>query len=371
MKFEMTRCATIENALSAGTRCWLSLLLLFILIAASSHAGSLRVVEQYKLDKYYGVSYSLRAGGDTVLFISKDGLYVRGSGDQEWQKLMECAQSDEQVPSSVCDSDRLTRFKYPEGLWQYKSDKGNEVLIFEGDCNRMYRLGQADIGTPFLTKCDKRTGYDYLGNANVQSGSILNVLLGNDTKKRIVIQRIGGDGYRRLFQMSEKLAEWRGSVILDHSWLGYPAINPHDSTLWLAVDGYPYVYLIDMEGTLRDSVPITNSDYRTAPLPLSRIESDAVSNEWYARWTPILFFAYVDPGFFILQYRVGWENCKEEELTTRATIVWDTNEQVVPMAIDPLWHLAGVQDDGRIIFVAPTPDSSGCTETILVTRIEP
>ncbi|MBK7142842.1 MAG: hypothetical protein IPH75_12260 [bacterium] len=350
---------------------WMIPLLLCILIARSSQAESLRVVEQYELGKYYGVFYALRAGGDTVMFIAHDGLYLQGNKDEECHMVMERASSDVQVPFSLCDSNRLTRLVSPEGLWQYKSDKGNEVLIFEGHCNRMYRLSQTDEGTPFLTRCDKRTGYDFLGNANVQGGSMLAAMSGNDTEKRIVIQKIGSSNFLRLFRCSEELLHWRDSVSLAHSYLGYPAINPQDSTIWLAVDGYPYVYLVDMAGELRDSVPITNADYRRPPQTISRIESQAVTNEWYARWTPVMFFSYVYPDYFIMQYRVGDGICMGEDLSQLTTVVWNVNKQVVPLKIDPLWRLAGVQDDGRIIFVAREADNSGCKETLVVARIEP
>lgn len=332
---------------------------------------TLRMIEQHMLDKYYGVTRALRAGEDTVLFLSTDGLYVQGSSEQEWHKLLDCVSEDEQVPFSICDSELLNRLIHPSGLWQCTFGDRNEILIYEGFCNRLYRLCQASDGISFLTKCDKRKGDDLFGETNVQGGTILSVLWGNDTKEKIVIQRINGGDYRRLFRCSENLVHWRDSVDLNHSALGIPAINSKDSTLWLAIDGYPYVYLIDMAGELRDSVPITNADFRRPPRPISRIGSDAVVREWFSHWTPIIFFSYVSPGYFILQYKIGADTCTAEKRNKFTTIIWNSNKQVIPLTINPLWHLAGVQDDGRIIFVAPEADSSGCKETIIVTRIEP
>lgn len=72
-----------------------------------------------------------------------------------------------------------------------------------------------------------------------------------------------------------------------------------------------------------------------------------------------------------MQYRAGDAICMGEELSQVTTVVWNVNKQAVPLTIDPLWRLAGVQDDGRIIFVAREADSSGCKESIIVARIEP
>lgn len=341
------------------------------LVAQPCLSETLRVTEQHALDNYYGVTQALRPGRDSVLFLSTDGLYLQGSSEQGWKRLIDCTSEFEQVPFSVCQNDRLTRLIYPEGMWRHAATGGYEILIYEGFCNRLYRLRESNDSTFFLTKCDQRKGDDQFGVTSVQDGTILSTLWGNDTKEKIVIQRIDGGHYRRRFRCSENLVRWRDSVDLDHSSLGIPAINPVDSALWLAIDGYPYVYVIDLDGELRDSVPITNPDYKQ-PQPIrSRMKSDAVVDEWFAQWTPIWFFSYVPPGYFIMQYKIGTDTCAGRQQNKFATIVWNTNKRIIPLSVDPHWHIAGVQDDGRIIFVAPEADSSGCKETIIVTRIEP
>jgi hypothetical protein len=139
----------------------------------------------------------------------------------------------------------------------------------------------------------------------------------------------------------------------------------------LAIQGYNFIYVTDMDGNLLDSVPITLPDFRMPPPLKSRMKSGAVVDEWGSQWTSTTRFSYVSPGYFLMQYITGQVDCGAKERSRFTTVVWDAKRQLVPLSIDPLWRVAGVQDDGRVIFVAPEADSSGCKETLIVGRIEP
>jgi hypothetical protein len=347
------------------------LLALWILIVQHCQGESLCVVEQHMLGTYLGVKYALRAGGDTIMFLSSAGLYVQGNMSQERRKLIDCAPAEEQVPFTAGALDTLSRLISPSGMWQVSVAGESQIVIFDQFYGRLLRLTRANDGRMFLTKCDQRKGDDLFAESNVQDGTILSVLWGNNTKKKVVIQRINGREYRKVFRCSDKLVRLRDSVGLYNMTFGAPAINPQDSSLWLAIEGYPYVYIIDMDGELRDSVPISNGDYRRPQPEKSRMKSDAVVDEWFSHWTPITSFLYVSPGHFIMQYRTGVEACQGERLNRYSTVAWNTKKQIIPLRVDPLWRLAGVDSDGRVIFVTPTSDSSGCKETLVVTRIEP
>jgi hypothetical protein len=349
------------------------LLLLAIGLANACSAEALRVLERHNLDRQYDIGYALCVGNDSLLFTTYSGLYVCDKSTYACKKLMDCYPPEEQVPFSVCDIDRLDRLVLPSGLWQYAAAEGSEILVFDGFCNRLYCLRESTDGTSFLTKCDKRKGDDMFDEAELQNGVVLSGLWLRPGKETVVIQRLADGDYRRVFRYPQGLARWRDSIGIGLGYVPFcdPALNPHDSTLWLAIQGYNFIYVTDMDGNLLDSVPITLPDFRMPPPLKSRMKSGAVVDEWGSQWTSTTRFSYVSPGYFLMQYITGQVDCGAKERSRFTTVVWDAKRQLVPLSIDPLWRVAGVQDDGRVIFVAPEADSSGCKETLIVGRIEP
>lgn len=348
-------------------------LLLSVGLANAGSAESLRILERISPGRQDYIGSAILVGNDSLLFTTDSGLFLFDKQTNACRKVMDRYPPEEQVPFSVCDSDRLTRLISPEGLWQYVAEEGSEIIVFEGFCSRLYRLCQASDGTSFLTKCDKRKGDDMFDEANVQNGVVLSGLWLRTDKETVVIQRLADGDYRRVFRYPPGLARWRDSIGVGNSYFHFcdPALNPHDSTLWLAIQGYNFIFVTDMDGNLLDSIPITLQDFRMPPPLKSRMKSDAVVDEWSSHWTYTTCFSYVSPGYFVMQYDTGDEECGERTLSRFTTALWNANGQPVPLTVDPLWHVAGVLDDGRIIFVASELDISGCKVTIIVTRIEP
>jgi hypothetical protein len=67
----------------------------------------------------------------------------------------------------------------------------------------------------------------------------------------------------------------------------------------------------------------------------------------------------------------GTGDCPNDWAGINTKVVWDFKHNLVDLALDPLWRIAGVQPDGRIIFRASDADSTGCKEVIVVARLEP
>ncbi len=336
-------------------------------------AEVLRTLERLDLRRQFDIGRVLCVGDDTLLLLSDSGLYLFDKSTNSCQKLVDRFPLEEQVPFSYCDNERLTRLVTPMGMWQHAAEEGNEILIYEGFCNSLCRLVASEDGRSFLTRDFKKKDDDLFTGVCVQNGALLSGLWLEPGKETVSIQRLTGGDYRRVYRYPQGLARWRDSIGVGNGYMRFcdPALNPHDSTVWLAIQGYNFIHVIDLNGNLLDSVAIPFPDFRKPPRLRSRIKSDAVVNEWDSQWTYTTSFSYVSPGYFIMQYETGKEICAGKEIVRFTTAMWDVNKRLVPLSVDPLWHVAGVQDDGRIIFVAPEADSSGCKETIIVTRIEP
>lgn len=335
------------------------------------HGESLSVLERHRLDKYYEVISGLRTGGDTLLFTSRAGLYLRMDTTLPWQKLADSYPPGEQVPFSVCRGHRLSRLIMPSGLWLLSEKGAPQILIYENFCGSLCSLAATSDSAVCLVQLQKAEGGDRFETMNMQNGVILSGLWVRPGKETVAIKRLVNGDYHRVFPYPPALAKWRDSIGLSHTPFCIPAISPHDSTLWIAIEGYNFLYVTNIEGKLLDSVPISLPDFRMPPRLKSRMKSAAVYDDWSSQWTYTTSFSYAPPGYFIMQYKIGNETCSTQTLNKYATIVWNIYKQVIPLTIDPLWRVAGVQDDGRIIFVAAEADSSGCKETIIVTRIEP
>jgi hypothetical protein len=150
-----------------------------------------------------------------------------------------------------------------------------------------------------------------------------------------------------------------------------PVLNPVDSTIWVEIYGFDYIYVLDFDGTLIDSVKIAADGWIAPGKPASRIQSQAVADEWLKRWTPQTTFNYVPPGYFIMQYRTGYMHVPGDSISLCGTAVWNADDrQPVALQVDPHWRVAGVQPDGRIIFGHYERDADAYRVVLDITRIE-
>jgi len=346
-------------------------LLLCVWLCGNSRAETLKILERHVPDRDFEISNVLQTATDTFMFTTESGLYRWSKISGVNQQILHRYSADEDVPFSVCHTERLNRLITPFGLWEVRSHEGNRILFYEEFCGRLYAYTRDDGESCYLKKLEKRQEDDYYDDIQIQQGVVLYVLWDSKDEKSIALEWLNSGKYRRLFRCPPKLAQWRDSIGLSHTPFCKPAFNPLDSTLWLAIEGYNYIYVVDVSGELRDSVAITLPDYRMAPKKRSRMKSDAVVDEWNAQWTYITGFSYVPPGYFLMQYVVRGESCKGAKVPCLKTALWDTKGKLIPLDVDPRWAINGVRDDGKIIFIAPEPDSLPYRNTILIGRIEP
>lgn len=318
-----------------------------------------------------GVLSAILLGGDSAVFTCGAGLFVRFGNSRGWQRLVGCTPWDEQVPFSTCDSKRLERLKMPDGLYRLSGD-GDAIAVLEQFCGSLYILRVHNGSEGYLEKLSPKKGDDHYDVVVVQDDLMLCELRLTANNKVLALQRTDGSDYRRIWSYPLSLLRRLDSVgISGENPSCYPAFNPHDSTLWLAIGGYDYIYITDMDGRILDSVHISATDYRLPPPPRSRIKSTAVTMEWLSQWTRATSFAYVAPGYFLLQYYIGREVHGEIGVGLYSTLVWNVDGQPVALEVDKHWQLAGVQPDGRIIFGHYEFEDSAYKVVLNVVRIEP
>ncbi len=361
---------------------FIAVLLASAFIAQESCCETLTVIDElsHTFDSV-GLSIPIGAlllGGDSIMYVSLSGLFARFDSLQSWRKIIDCVPHTEAVPFSVCDRDELERLIFPDGLWRVSGEDGDEILVLEGFCSRLYSLRIRDGRQSYLRIWRKKMredhSEDYCQNVNVQGNLILSALGRFASDKAVALQYTDKSDYRRVFDYPEALTHHLDSIgRTEGDRFCIPAFNPTDSTLWLAIYAYDYLYIIDMEGQLLDSLQISAPDYRVPPPIKSRIKSNAVWTEWMSHWTPLQTFSYVPPGYFLMQYHVGSERQGKGKgiRLLYSTVVWDVDRRPVPLEVNKYWRLVGVHDDGRIVFGHREIRDDTLRVVLTIARIEP
>ncbi len=320
-------------------------------------------------------SSAVLLGDDSIMFISGKGLFVGSGSAPSWKEVIGCVPLEESVPFSVCGNRELDRIIRPRGLWRVSGRNGDEVLVLDRFCGQFYSIRYDDDGHAFARRWRQQKGQDSFDEVNIQDNMILAGLCRFSSKKAVAIQYADKPGYRRLFDVPAGLTRRLDSLQWSIGYsLGIPALNPGDSTLWLAITTYDYIYIIDLDGRLVDSLHIDAPDYLLPPPLKSRVKSNAVYFEWARQWTPISSFAYSSPGYFLLQY---YHRTITEEGTSKgffhySTLAWDTAGRPMQIDIGSRWRLAGVHADGRVVYAHPVdPDDRDKGWRLTVVRLQP
>lgn len=353
-------------------------LLVSALITQDSCCETLTVIDEFS-HTVDSVGWSIPVGAlllgrDSVMYVSQSGLFARFDSSQSWCKIIDCVPHKEPVPFSVCDRKELERLIIPEGLWRVSGKDGDEILVLEGFCSWLYSVQIRDGCQSYLKtwrkKMKKDHHKDYYENVNIQGDLILCALGRFASDKAVALQHTCKSDYRRVFDYPSALTQHLDSVGWTESdRFCIPAFNPKDSTLWLAIYAYDYLYITDMKGRTLDSLHISAPDYRLPPPIKSRIRSNAVTDEWMSHWTPLTSFAYVPPGYFLLQYYVGSEEHSKGIRALYSTVVWDADRRQVPLEVSRYWRLTGVHDDGRLIFGHREAQGDTCRIVLTIARI--
>lgn len=262
-----------------------------------------------------------------------------------------------------------THFSYlysPAKLWNLHDS--DSIVIFDNHCGCFLAL-EIEQNNRRAALWRNKQNKPYVFNAALQNDFLIcNAIKDKET---LTVQKIDApDFFKRIFRPPPTLTAQLDPVGADAS-LCIPAFNPNDSTIWININGYRYIYVLDLEGTLIDSVAITAEDWIPPAPPASRIRSMAVWKDWESRWTPTTVFRYAPPGYFILQYRTGWERARDDSIPLYSTTMWDATGAAEHLDLDHRWQLAGVHADGRLVFGHYECEDAECRVVLDIVRLVP
>lgn len=332
------------------------LIFLILIISAnpvkSNNSSHLEIIKKDSIiiydSQYYnymGTMSVLLLGEDTTLFGCGAGIFAKYDQKESWTRLLGSSGIENPPPNDNCLEKKKRRDIYEcINIWNVVINGENEILIADDYCGWLYSLHITDNDNSYVISWGKRNVDEYLRMINIQNDKIAACWDQCDSNKSIIIMNNDGLAQKTIFIWPKELKHHLDSIgFTCGDYHLFPVINPCDSTIWIAANGYNYIFIVTMDGNLKDSLIISAPDYHMPPKLKSRIKSQAVWREWSSHWTPIYDFVYAPPGYFILVYHISDELPAVKQ-------VWDTYGQEVNINIDPGWHILGVQPDGRIIF---------------------
>lgn len=353
-----------------------SMLLLAAYAAKPCHAVSLTTLYETSFDvdrsgHKESVICALKVSDDTMYCGSEAGILARFERGKPWRKLMEC-QSIDSIGSwwNVCDRKKEWRqLIQPAGIWRVPET--GEIALFDQLCGCLTKLRIRDNGASFVELWKDGHGDDYLVRTLSMQGDFISCGTYSDSNTLVAVGYFDKPDYRRILACPKPLKRRIDSVCNQSFPSVFPVLNPNDSTLWVAVWAYDFMYVADLDGNLLDSIHVSAPDYRLPEPPKSRLQTKAVWKEWKSSgWTEINGLWYVPPGYFILQYRNGWE-LGLDSIPLYSVAVWNEDRKPVELDWDKHWQVAGVQPDGEIILGRFTYTAGQRSIELRVVRIEP
>lgn len=316
--------------------------------------------------------YAVRLGGDSLVYCTQENVFIQVDAKAAWQRVFDGDIDYESIPTNHCDRKKnIERLFSMEGLWRIKGT--NEIVTYDGYCRRLFSLFLQEGRNGSFSRWDHKIDEDHPPIVNIQGDLVLCGMGRYGRDRGVLLHHVGESRYEEVFECSASLAHRLDSVgIGSGDRFCFPAFGPADSSLWIAIYGYDYIYVTDIRGRVRDSVHISASDYKVPPQIKSRIRSMAVSIEWMSQWTMIKSFHYVSPGYFLLQYSTGFGYHEKSVKSYRySTQLWDAGGNFVSLNVDPHWQIAGVQPDGEVIFASYHLDGENCRLELHIARIVP
>jgi len=311
---------------------------------------------------------AVRLGGDSVVVASNMGIFLQPNADAAWEEVIYCYGWNEPPPERECLAKKpLTSLLMPDGIWVLPNDR--ETLVYDCGCPALYVF---QIDTPEGSSVSLWSSMtEDVQDVNVQGQTVIGSVPRYTGKYGLLIWDAGAQEPRKAFRYPEGLARRLDSVgVGSGDKFCFPAFDPEGRCLWIAIYGYGYMYIADMDGHIRDSVAVRASDYKIAPEIKSRIKSDAVAREWLSQWTQIRRLRYVAPGYFLLQYDVGPVMIGATRIRSCGTAVWRTSGEEVSLSVPEHWQLAGVEADGEMIFVRYQSEEDRHGVELFMTRLK-
>ncbi|MFQ5499281.1 MAG: hypothetical protein ACE5FH_06385 [Candidatus Zixiibacteriota bacterium] len=307
---------------------------------------------------------------DMTLVGTITGLYSKRAGEPSWHKAINCEPQGATWWDDLDKTRKHGSIYYPTHLWRISQH--DDIDVYD---SRMHILCSVDPwpggARPILREdFEKATKNMFFSEISRYFGGYLVGIL--TSKNEMVVASVDDRmDYKAVFKCPMTLTRKLDSVAWGIHDLR-PAFSESDSTIWISFHAYNYIYIVDMSGSLLDSVHVSAPDFLPPGRMLSRIKSRAVVREWKSRYTPVQSFSYVQPGYFFLQYRTGWERLENDSIPLNGTLAWSAGRQPAMIDIDKRWQVAGTGPHGNVIF-AEYLVSDGQLEGIVlhIGRIKP
>jgi len=349
-----------------------------LFLAPWCQAESLTIIDEMALSadkagyggKEHGRLYvtSVYLAGDTALVATNAGLLAKFSCQAPWEKILDREPFGNNWWEDFKKAQEKNVLFSLGRLWRIAET--GDLVVFDKYISLMYTISlqnQDKIKARLWKDPDEKS---HISAVNTFGDLIFYGISSGYHNSILAVSRFDLSDYHRVFECPRALKQRLDSVWADPEC--FPAFNPIDTTIWLAFMFYNYIYVVDMNGRLLDSVEITASDFRMPQQPRSRMHSNAVFRDWISKCTPVLSFQYVSPGHFVLQYDGGWRKLEADSILLYSTLVCTASRQSVELEVDKDWRIVGVQPDGRVIFAHYLMKDNKAKEIILsVARIEP
>ncbi len=289
--------------------------------------------------------------GDSIFVSNSSGILYRGVEDSVWQKLVACSTKGTNWWSDCQKALNSNAIFAPSQLW-LPAAQGRDMAtmyVFDRWVGSTYTVTDRHRRPATVSKWNVQTGEAYVTSVCPTGDVVFYGVVGEPRKGVVASASYDEDNIEVVFRCSSSLEEKLSSVGAKPFCI--PAYNPRNNGLWVAFLFYDYVYIVDWQGIIRDSIEIAASDFG-APTrgPVSRVKSDAVFEEWLSRCTPVSSLLYIEPGYFVLQYRSGWRSCCADSFSTQTTLAWNVKGEPLPLDVSKTWLLIGVQGNNRIMF---------------------
>ncbi|MEK7774996.1 MAG: hypothetical protein AAB305_03820, partial [Candidatus Zixiibacteriota bacterium] len=294
-----------------------------------------------------GISVLLM-GRDSILVGCCSGIYLLRTDSNICRQIMECAKEGPDWYPDCYKKEQFDKLFEPSRLWR-QPQKGT-VVLYDDYCKIMLVLENLGSAEPLAKMWKNSYDLNYGSRVNIQDNLIFSQRFFEDGTNMLTVQGVDDNkAPRNVFQIGqERMAKLEESSGFNKTPLYRAAFNPTDSTIWVNVWGSSSLYVVDFSGTVIDSLFVDSKDWIPPGQPVSRIRTRAVYNEWVSRWTPPTDFQYVEPGYFILQFRTGWQETLGDSIPLYSNVAWNVNRTREELKMDNRLQLAGMHPDGEM-----------------------
>jgi hypothetical protein len=302
---------------------------------------------------------------DAIYVICDQNIIARYGKEDRWHIVAGREEYLAFLGDKISPAQKESAKFYPSQIWKLPS---GELGLYDLWAGRVYSLSpSAPQGKRLglLKECDEDLAISAI---NVQRDILLGGFYFSPHNRMVCLLTSEFSKCRRICELPAGLRHYLDSVGADY--YPIPALDPNDSTIWVSFRHYNVIYIANLKGGVMDSVLINGNDFILPQPPASRIHSRAVSDDWYSKCSSIFSFQFVPPGYFLLQYSSPGKHITDTRPVH--TLCWNSNHELVNLAINSRWRLKQVQSDGCLPFVAYDYEERVVTKAVIyLTRIMP